>query len=1030
MPNSLIEVQEIGNTLGMTSGDNLLGQIKIRLFGPMHVEVDSLPIPPLRTKKGMWLLAVLTFRANREVSRVWLAGTLWPDSSESQSLENLRHSLSELRKALGAASFRIESPTSNTLLLRLKPCESDVLAFDIASKSTEHALSELELAAALYTAPLLEDCYEVWAANDQENRRESYLSLLERLAKLKREAGAFSQAIKYLRLALKADPIRESLTSQLMQAFAENGDSAAAGEAFRELRTALAAISNAEPSADLVALYKRLRKDGRKDHPLLAPATISTPTSPKHSFSKNASLPTPLTPLIGRETELREIAKMLSESRLATLTGPGGIGKTRLSIQAGCDSLSQFEDGAWFVELAPLTQPDQIAQAVANAMGLREDSAASQFESLLKFLSDRSVLIILDNCEHLIQGSADFAGRLLSECADVHILATSRQPLGITGEVVWRAPSLGIPPESSLESLVWESPLEQLSAKYAAVRLFQDRARAVQPFADPTPAGLRAIIEICKRLDGIPLAIELAAVRVKTLSLEQIALRLNDCFRLLTGGSRNALPRQQTLRALIDWSYDLLSEPEKTLFRRLSIFVGGFSLDSAEAICVDTGESKGAIRQEDVFDILSELSDKSLLTSEADEFGERRYGMLETVRQYAIEKLQASGESQTLTKRFVESFAALAEKAEPFLLTEQGTRWFRVFDREQANFRQAITSSRDFEEDESELRLCVQLAQYWILRGHWRDGRDFLTHALLPEGRPELKWLRAKGHAKSGILSRHLDEIPASRASQCKSLELRREIGDQIGIAMSLNSLGLISFENEADLETAAILFEQSLEICNLIGDREATAKVMNNLALVHQGQGDLELAKSLLLESVQINSNLKNYPILARNLHNLGSISLDQGDYEEARTYCEQCLELGASSGDQIGMIEARFTLGLIAIKESDFEMASTHFLQALSLSENIGSQSQIVRGINKLALLASHIGRWKKAAMIYGAIDCFHNFSQSALLLNMTESTEYNRDQLKLMEALGTTEYRYAYSCGQKMSLEQTIAYVREDR
>ena len=925
MPNSPIEVQEIGNILGMTSGDNRVGQFKIRLFGPMCVEADSLPIPPLRTKKGLWLLAILTLRANREVSRIWLAGTLWPDSSESQALQNLRHSLSELRKALGAASFRMESPTSNTLLLRLKPCESDVLAFDIASKSAEPALSELELAASLYTGPLLEDCYEVWAGQEQANRREAYLTLLERLAKLKREFGAFSEAISYLRLALKVDPLRESLTSQLMSTFAENGDPAAAGEAFRELRSQLSATLNAEPSADLVALYKRLRKDAKKEHSLPATASISIPTSLTPLSPQRGSLPSPLTPLIGREAELQEIAKMLSQSRLVTLTGPGGIGKTRLSIQAGCDSLLQFEEGVWFVELAPLVHSDQIAHAVANAMGLKEAQASARMEALSSHLHSRSALLILDNCEHLIQGCAEFAGRLLSECAEVHILATSRQPLGITGEVVWRATSLGIPPESALESLVWDSPLDQLSLKYASVQLFRDRARAVQPFAESTPAGLRAIIEICTKLDGIPLAIELAAVRIKTLTLEQIALRLKDRFRLLTGGSRNALPRQQTLRALIDWSYDLLSEQERTLFRRLSIFVGGFSVDLAEEICVDIDESKASIRQEDVFDILSELTDKSLLTSEVDEFGGKRFGMLETVRQYALEKLQASDDLQTLKRQFVESYALLAEKAEGFLLTEHGTQWLRVFDREQANFRQAITLSKDYEERESELRLCVNLAQYWIQRGRWRDGQDFLANALLPEVRPDLRWLKAKGYAKSGILSRHLDEIPASRASQCKSLELRREIGDQIGIAMSLNSLGLISFENEGDLETAAILYEQSLEICHSIGDSEATAKVLNNLALVHHGQGDLELAKSLLLESVQINANRKNYPILARNLHNLGSISLDQGDYEEARTYCGRSLGLGASSGDQIGMIEARFTLGLIALKESNFELAST---------------------------------------------------------------------------------------------------------
>ena len=526
--------------------------LRLRLFGPFDARLGNHSLPRLRTRKEQWLLALLALRGPHAVDRGWLAGTLWPESSESGALGNLRRSLNNLRAALGREAARIVSPTPGSLALTGAGCEIDVAAFDDALASGDD--EALERAVGLYRGPLLEGCLEEWAVPERERREQAYLGARESLAARAAARGEWAEAARHGRAILAADPYRESALRELMEALDSGGDRTEALEAYRGFKRRLREEAAGEPSPETRALFERLRPNAARPDPARA----------------SRRLPHPLTSLIGREGARRAVASALDESRLVTLTGIGGIGKTRLSIAVGGDCAGEDPNGVWFVDLSPLSDPALVPATVAAALGVRQPGDPQ--EALAAFLEDKSLLLILDNCEHLSQACADLAQALLSRAHGLRMLATSRQPLGLPGETVWPVPPLAVESGDA-------EPSE-------AVRLFAERAR--QSGATGSLEDVGALIAgICRRLDGIPLAIELAATRARSLPLEEIARRLEDRFRLLAATGRAGPVRHQTLRAALDWSHDLLTDEEKTLLRRLSVFAGGWTLDAAEAVCAD-----------------------------------------------------------------------------------------------------------------------------------------------------------------------------------------------------------------------------------------------------------------------------------------------------------------------------------------------------------------------------------------------------------------------------------------------------------
>lgn len=557
------------------AGNSLL---TLRLLRGCDVLVHGKPLPPLRYRRDLWLLMLLVLRHEREVAREELAALLWPDAEERLALYYLRRSLSNLRHALGSEAHRLLTPSPRTLRLDLSDADCDLLAFDAAIAEGKkgrqiHHSSFLEKAVALYRGSLLPDCLEEWVLTERMAREQAYFAALERLAQIAQENKEPVAAVHWLRLLLAADPYRESACHALMQALADCGDMAAVTQVYRDLRLLLRRDLNAEPAAETQALYRHLQTRETR------PATFSLVSDAPVELSRR--LPVPLTDLIGREEEREEVCGWLNKNRLVTLVGAGGVGKTRLALAVAEQMSGQFADGVWFVDLAPVNDPALLTQTVLRTLSLREASHSTAEEMLEQALAARTLLLVLDNCEHLLQACAEFTHRLLSARTGLRILATSREALGLTGEQVYRVPSLALPP---LEQIEREKAASSL-LEYDAVRLFVERARQVNPSFRLHRDNAALIVETCHRLDGIPLAMEMAAARVKSLSMAQIAARLDDRFHLLTGGSRASLPRQRTLQAAVDWSFDLLTDQERALFRRVSVFAGNWSLEAAEAVC-------------------------------------------------------------------------------------------------------------------------------------------------------------------------------------------------------------------------------------------------------------------------------------------------------------------------------------------------------------------------------------------------------------------------------------------------------------
>ena len=496
------------------------------------------------------------------------------------------------------------------------------------------------------------------------------------------------------------------------------------------------------------------------------------------------NLPAQMTSFVGRETELAEISQALSAHRLVTLTGSGGAGKSRLSLQVGMNCLQQFPDGVWLVELAPVTDPALVPQTLLSTFNLREDRHRSVLSVLIDFLHAKTLLLVLDNCEHLIDACARISDSLLQACPKMRILASSREALGISGELAYRVPSLNTPNPEQLPSL------EQLE-KVDSIQLFVERAATAKPGFTLTDMNAFSLAQICYRLDGIPLAIELAASRVKVLTPDQIAARLDDRFRLLTGGSRTALPRQQTLRAMIDWSYSLLSDQEKTLFRRLAVFVGGWTLEAAEAVCANIG--KDNILPEDVLDLLTRLVDKSLVFNE-EAAGEIRYHRLETIRQYSREKLFETDEVETMRDCHLDFFVRFAELVDTKLKSGDQVLWHRRMSVEQDNLRAALEWALNTNPD-SALRIVGAANLFWTAGGYSAEGFRWTQKALeqtektpVPHGISKEQRLVARAKALCGLTRLYLslgDNANAKRVAE-ESVALYRQSQDRRGLAFAL----------------------------------------------------------------------------------------------------------------------------------------------------------------------------------------------------------------------------------------------------
>ena len=615
------------------------------------------------------------------------------------------------------------------------------------------------------------------------------------------------------------------------------------------------------------------------------------------------NLPGQLTSFVGREQEMTSARSLLKGSRLLTLTGMGGMGgsgKSRLAVQVAAESLEDYPDGVWLVEQGALTDPTLVPQAVAAALELREEGDKRLTETLVETLQPKTLLLILDNCEHLIEACARLADDLLRGCPKVTILATSREALDIGGEILLPLSSLSLPFGPVI-------PPSDMLARFDSVRLFVDRATTAQPMFQFSAGNAPAVAQVCSRLDGIPLALELAAARVKVLSPEQIAARLDDHFRLLSGGSRTALPRQQPLRALIDWSYDLLLPPEQTVFRRLSIFAGGWSLEAAETVC--TG---GIVEDWAVLDLLSHLVSKSLVVVEPPEDGQVRYHLLENLRQYARERLAETDEVATLPGRQHDWFIAFAEEARPHLAGPEQAAWLNRLERDHDNFRLVFSGGSN----EGGLRLAGALYHFWLARGYFREGLGRLE-TFLTTTEPVPFDVLSQALTGAGVLAWSLGDNTKAQGFHERSLSLERDAGSKKGIARALANLGIVAAHQE-DFAAARPLLEESLALYREIGSQQDVATLLHNLGSVASDQGDLETAQRLYEESLAIFRSFQDTRGSSNTLFNLGTVAFKRQRYAEASLLYKECLILQDEVGNKADAIVSLLWLGFAAASQA----------------------------------------------------------------------------------------------------------------
>ena len=685
------------------------------------------------------------------------------------------------------------------------------------------------------------------------------------------------------------------------------------------------------------------------------------------------NLPAQTTTFIGREQEIAEVKQELEKHRLVTLTGSGGTGKTRLSLQVAVDLLDRFQHGIWFIELAPLTDPNLIPQTILSAIGMQEQPGRLPLDALKEHLHEKQALILLDNCEHLVTASAQVADILLGAAPTLKILASSREALGVKGEMTYAVPPLSHPDIKHL-------PVIQQLSQYEAVRLFIDRAALVSPHFDMNQENAPFITQICYRLDGIPLAIELAAARVRMLSAEQISKRLDDRFRFLTGGARTALQRQQTLRATIDWSYNLLSEPEKTLLCRLAVFSGGWTLEAAEEVCSGDG-----IETDQILDLLSHLVNKSLVAVDKHARGDdTRYRILETVRQYAREKLFDTEETSPLRGKHLAYFVKLAEQAEPELFSSNQVLWFNKLDKDLDNFRVALEWSLRINKGESALRIVGSLGQFWWTHNHLKEGREWIKQATETGGSNSVQ---AKALYWGSVLARTQEDFITARRLSNKSLELYRILAHKEGMAKALGVLGSIEYF-EKDFLAAQNAWEEALVLYRELGDRRGIARVLNNLGYSIQTQGNIEKAQEFYIECLAICRELEDKWNMQHVLFNLGLVAYEQGNMIRAREMYEETLEACRELGDKDGMAYALLTLA-----------------QVLFLEGQIVSSAQVQgRGI----LMLKEVGSF----------------------LEPIEQANFDKNVAALKGAMGQENYEKELEAGKALSLEQAIALaLRKD-
>jgi predicted ATPase/DNA-binding SARP family transcriptional activator/DNA-binding CsgD family transcriptional regulator len=970
-------------------------------------------------RKAKSLVKLLVLAPGHALHREQIMDLLWPELGKRAATNNLRGSLHAARTALASdpvvASRYLASKEERIALCPEVELWVDVEAFEEAASAARRSREPTAYRAAieLYGGELLpEDRYEEWAEEHRRRLRETYLSLLLGVAGLHEERGEYEPVIEALGRVISEEPARQEAHVSLMRLYALSGNKGEALAQYVQLEEVLARELDTEPAASSRALREEIAA-GRFP-PQEAPSFGSPPEKPPGDGRHN--LPAPRTSFVGREREIVELKRELAMTRLLTLTGVGGSGKTRLALEVARDLVGAYPDGVWLVELAPLSESGLVSQAVAGALGVHEQQGRPVADVLVDTLRSKEMLLVLDNCEHLVEAVARLVDTLLDSCLRLRVLATSRELLNVAGEMNRPVLPLSVP-ASQREPAVAELEGSE------AVRLFLERARQRNPSLALTPENAQAVAEVCRELAGMPLAIELAAARVGALSVEEITQRLKGSIKLLSGGGRTASERHQSLRGALDWSYDLLAEREQMLFRRLSVFGGGWALGAAEA--VGTGDG---IEEEVVLDLLSRLVDKSLVVAEANREGRVRYRMLEPVRQYAREKLEEGDGGDAVRRRHATFFLALAEEADPAVEGAQQQEWLERLEAEHDNLRAALQWSLEQGEDaELALRTGAALGDFWYLRGYFSEGRRWLEEALTKSD-PAPRAVRARALERVSQLALFQGDLDRAESAseegiELKGVELFRTGGGDSVAAELKRMLGMV-MANRGESQQAIELLEQSLAHSQEADSVRGMAISLFCLGSVRKAQGDFDRAVELLEEALTMLRESGDPALIASILAHLGMTFVFQGDLERATVVSEVAVAMLRKQKHRSFLADALDNLGWAALLRGDPEQARTLYAESLGLRQEVGDKLSTPETLEGLACEAGARGEVERAAKLLGAAQMLNEVigHQQEAGARALQEPYLDAARSRLSEA----EWGVAFTEGRNMGLEEAVEYA----
>jgi predicted ATPase/DNA-binding SARP family transcriptional activator/DNA-binding CsgD family transcriptional regulator len=962
--------------------------VRVKVLGGFWVSVGPRTIEDnqWRLRKAAALVKLLALAPSHRLHREQAMDLLWSDSSRKAASNNLRQALHAARRALHpapASPNRYLSLQDEQLILCLGgPLWVDFEAFEEAAATARRSRdpAAYRVALDLYAGELLPaDRYEEWVENRRGGLRRLHLALLVELAGLYEQSGEYGPAVEALRRAVTEEPTNEGAHAGLMRLYTLSGQRQSALGQYERLRETLARELSAEPAATTRQL---------RDEIAAGRLPLSLPTGPLQDEPLAAdrhNLPATRTSFVGREQEMLEVRRTLAMTRLLTLTGAGGSGKTRLALEVARDLVTSYPDGVWLVELAPLTEGELVPQAVARVLGVREHPGRLLTGTLVEALREKIMLLVLDNCEHLADSVARLLDTLLDSCPRLRVLATSRETLNVEGEAVRRVSSLSVPDTDRLLTAV------ELT-RYDAVRLFLARVQLRLRDFNLTPENGRAVAEICRGLEGIPLAIELATARVGTLSMEQISERLRDPLGLLSAGGRTAVPRHRTLRGTLDWSYELLSKSDRSLLARLSVFAGGWTLEAAEAIGAGDGIEEG-----EILDLISRLVNKSLVVAEGTGNGALHYKMLEPVRQYAREKLEESGEAEAVLRRHAAFFLTLAERTEPEVKGERQEERLVRLEREHDNLRAALGWSFSQGEPELGLRLAVALWEFWDTHGHLSEGRGWLERGIAVSG-PTMTRTRARALNGAGWIALFQGDHRAAQVLVEKSLALYRGLEDKEGIASALANLGFIAVLGQQNLASVPALLEETVELRPEVRDRHTVAYLLIFEGLVVGNQ---------FVEEGRLGVHVESLATRYRALH-------------------EQSMALFREIGDARGMGICLTNLALGELILGNYGQATTLLRELLHQSRKLDDKLHTQYAFFGLAGVTASQGQLLRATRLWAIADTVRETSGIQLPAFTRSSMDYEGRLAAVRAELGEEVFEKAWEEGRAMTLGEAVEYA----